>query len=131
MEAELTNVRTRHIYIDSNSGDAFHQALIGEDSSETIAIEYVDYGDADSFRLPHEVRYVDGTRFLPLIVSQGSMSLMCYVLGCAGNDSHSDRRTSFWPYRLTPFTISLLFALAFVRQQQILKEECRKGSAAS
>ena len=64
MEAELTNGRTWHIYVDSHSGDAFRQALIDDDGSETIAIEYDDYRDADGFRLPHEVRYFDGTRLL-------------------------------------------------------------------
>ncbi len=57
MEAKLTNGRTWQIYVDSHSGDAFRQVLIGPDGEETLAIEFDDYRDADGFRLPHEIRY--------------------------------------------------------------------------
>lgn len=64
MEAELANGRTWHIYVDSHSGDAFRHALIDEEGAETLAVEFDDYRDVDGFRLPHEVRYYDGTRLL-------------------------------------------------------------------
>jgi hypothetical protein len=64
MEAELTNGRTWHIYVDSHTGDAFRQALIDESGTETLAVEFDDYRDVDGFRLPHEVRYYDGARLL-------------------------------------------------------------------
>ncbi len=57
MEAKLTNGRTWQIYVDSHSGDAFRQVLIGPDGEETLAVEFDDYRDADGFRLPHEIRY--------------------------------------------------------------------------
>lgn len=64
MEAELVNGRTWHIYVDSHSGDAFRQALIGADGKEMIVLEFDDYRDSDGFRLPHQVRYFDEGRLL-------------------------------------------------------------------
>ena len=64
MEAELTNGRTWHIYVDSHTGDAYRQALVGPDGNETFVVEFVDYRDVDGFRLPHEVRYFDADRLL-------------------------------------------------------------------
>ncbi len=64
MEAKLTNGRTWQIYVDSHSGDAFRQVLIGPDGEEALAIEFDDYRDADGFRLPHEIRYYDAGTLL-------------------------------------------------------------------
>lgn len=64
MEAKLANGRTWHIYVDSHTGDAFRQALLGTDGQETLAVEFEDYRDVDGFRLPHEVRYLDGDHTL-------------------------------------------------------------------
>lgn len=64
MEAELTNGRTWHIYVDSHTGDAFRSELIGADGSEKIRIEYSDYKEAGGFRLPHQIEYFDGEHLL-------------------------------------------------------------------
>ena len=64
MEAELANGRTWHIYVDSHTGDAFRQALIGADGKEMIALEFDDYRESGGFRLPHQVRYFDEGRLL-------------------------------------------------------------------
>jgi hypothetical protein len=64
MEAELANGRTWHIYVDSHTGDAFRQALMGADGKEMIALEFDDYRESDGFRLPHQVRYFNGDRLL-------------------------------------------------------------------
>lgn len=57
MEAELTNGRTWHIYVDSHTGDAFRSTLIDSDGNEKIRIEYSNYKEADGFRLPHQIQY--------------------------------------------------------------------------
>lgn len=64
MAAQLASGQTWHIYVDSHSGDAFRQALLGTDGQETLALEFSDYREVDGFRLPHEVRYLDGDRTL-------------------------------------------------------------------
>jgi hypothetical protein len=64
MEAELTNGRTWHIYVDSHTGDAFRNSLIDSDGNEKIRIEYSDYKDIDGVRLPHQIEYFDGDRLL-------------------------------------------------------------------
>lgn len=64
MEAELTNGRTWHIYVDSHTGDAFRNSLIDSDGNEKIRIEYSDYKDADGFRLPHQIEYFEGGHLL-------------------------------------------------------------------
>ena len=64
MEAELTNGRTWHVYVDSHTGDAFRSALIDSAGNEKIRIEYSDYKDADGFRLPHQIDYFEGERLL-------------------------------------------------------------------
>ena len=64
MEAELTNGRTWHIYVDSHTGDAFRSALIDADGKETVRIEYSEYRESDGFRLPHQIEYFDGDRLL-------------------------------------------------------------------
>lgn len=66
MEAELANGRTWHIYVDSHTGDAFRQALIGADGQEMIVLEFADYQESDGFRLPHQVRYFDQGRLLAI-----------------------------------------------------------------
>ena len=48
------------IYVDSHTGDAFRQALIGPDGEETVVLEFSDYREADGFRLPHRVDYYEG-----------------------------------------------------------------------
>jgi len=64
MEAELTNGRTWHIYVDSHSGDAFRSTLVDADGNERLRIEYADYQEADGFRLPHRIRYFEDDRLL-------------------------------------------------------------------
>lgn len=64
MEAQLTNGRTWHIYVDSHTGDAFRIELVDDAGEPSIAVEYDDFRKADGFRLPHEVRYFDGERLL-------------------------------------------------------------------
>jgi hypothetical protein len=64
MEAELTNGRTWHIYVDSHTGDAFRNSLIDSEGNEKIRIEYSDYKEADGFRLPHQIEYFEGGRLL-------------------------------------------------------------------
>ncbi len=64
MEAELTNGRTWHIYVDSHTGDAFRNSLIDSDGNEKIRIEYSDYKEADGFRLPHQIEYFEGGHLL-------------------------------------------------------------------
>lgn len=64
MEAELTNGRTWHIYVDSHTGDAFRSAQIDPAGNEKIRIEYSEYAEADGFRLPHKIQYYDGDRLL-------------------------------------------------------------------
>ena len=64
MEAELTNGRTWHIYVDSHTGDAFRHALIDSSGREKIRIEYSDYRRTDGFRLPHQIEYFDGENLL-------------------------------------------------------------------
>ncbi|MFQ6005613.1 MAG: hypothetical protein ACE5OQ_08910 [Woeseia sp.] len=64
MEAELTNGRTWHIYVDSHTGDAFRTTLIDAEGNEWIRIEYSDYKDADGFRLPHQIQYFEEDRLL-------------------------------------------------------------------
>ncbi len=64
MEAELTNGRTWQIYVDSHTGDAFRQALMGADGQEKIVLEFDDYRESDGFRLPHQVQYFDQGRLL-------------------------------------------------------------------
>lgn len=60
MEAELANGRTWHIYVDSHTGDAFRQALIGPNGEESVVLEFSDYREANGFRLPHRVDYHEG-----------------------------------------------------------------------
>ncbi len=64
MEAELTNGRTWHVYVDSHTGDAFRSTLIDSDGNVKIRIEYSDYKQADGFRLPHQIEYFDGDQLL-------------------------------------------------------------------
>ncbi|HZD54171.1 MAG TPA: hypothetical protein VE175_14060 [Woeseiaceae bacterium] len=64
VEAQLANGRTWHVYVDSHTGDAFRQALIGPNGEETIALELGDYRDEDGFRLPHRIEYYDGDELL-------------------------------------------------------------------
>lgn len=64
MEAELTNGRTWHIYVDSHTGDAFRSALVDSEGKEKIRIEYSDYKEADGFRLPHQIDYFEDDRLL-------------------------------------------------------------------
>jgi len=64
MEAELTNGRTWHIYVDSHTGDAFRSALIDAEGKETVRIEYSAYKESDGFRLPHQIEYYEGDRLL-------------------------------------------------------------------
>ena len=64
MEAELTNGRTWHIYVDSHTGDAFRSTLIDSDGNEKIRIEYSDYKEADGFRLAHQVEYFQNKQLL-------------------------------------------------------------------
>ncbi len=66
MEAELTNGRTWHIYVDSHTGDAVQNALIDADGNEKIRIEYSDYKDVDGFRLPHQVQYFQEENLLAI-----------------------------------------------------------------
>ena len=64
MEAELTNGRTWHIYVDSHTGDAFRSTLIDSEGNETIRIEYSDYKETDGFRLPHQIQYLEEDRLM-------------------------------------------------------------------
>ena len=64
MEAELSNGRTWHIYVDSHTGDAFRTALIDSEGNEKIRIDYSDYREADGFRLPHQIQYFENERLL-------------------------------------------------------------------
>lgn len=64
VEAELANGRTWHIYVDSHTGDAFRQALIGADGQEMMVLEFDDYRESGGFRLPHQVRYFDAEGLL-------------------------------------------------------------------
>lgn len=64
VEVELTNGRTWHIYVDSHTGDAYRQALVGPDGQETLVVEFDDYRDVGGFRLPHAVRYFEANRLL-------------------------------------------------------------------
>lgn len=64
MEAQLTNGRTWHIYVDSHTGDVFRHALIGSNGEETLAVEFDDFRDVDGFRLAHEVRYFNSDQLL-------------------------------------------------------------------
>ena len=64
MEAELTNGRTWHIYVDSHTGDAFRSALIDAEGKETVRIEYSAYRESGGFRLPHQIEYYEGDRLL-------------------------------------------------------------------
>lgn len=64
MEAELSNGRTWHIYVDSHTGDAFRTTLIDAEGNEKIRIEYSDYKEADGFRLPHQIQYFEENRLL-------------------------------------------------------------------
>jgi hypothetical protein len=64
MEAELTNGRTWHIYVDSHTGDAFRSALIDADGNEKIRIEYSEFKENDGVRLPHQIQYFDGDSLL-------------------------------------------------------------------
>jgi hypothetical protein len=64
MEAELSNGRTWHIYVDSHTGDAFRTVLIDADGNEKYRVEYADYKEADGFRLPHQIQYFEENRLL-------------------------------------------------------------------
>jgi len=64
MEAELTNGRTWHVYVDSHTGDAFRTTLIDSDGNEKIRVEYSDYKDVDGIRLPHQVQYFQEEKLL-------------------------------------------------------------------
>jgi hypothetical protein len=64
VEAELTNGRTWHVYVDSHTGDAFRVELVDDAGGPSIAIEYDDYREVDGTRLPYEARYFDGDRLL-------------------------------------------------------------------
>jgi len=64
MEAELSNGRTWHIYVDSHTGDAFRTALIDAEGNEKFRVEYSDYKEADGFRLPHQIQYFEENRLL-------------------------------------------------------------------
>ena len=64
MEAELNNGQVWNIYVDSHTGDAFRQTMIGSQGEELHVLEFDDYRDIDGFRLPHQVRYFDGDRLL-------------------------------------------------------------------
>jgi hypothetical protein len=64
MEAELNSGQVWNIYVDSHTGDAFRQAMIGSQGEELLVLEFDDYRDVDGFRLPHQVRYFDGDRLL-------------------------------------------------------------------
>jgi hypothetical protein len=64
MEAELSNGQVWNIYIDSHTGDAFRQAMIGSQGEELLAMEFDDYRDVDGFRLPFQVRYFEGEQIL-------------------------------------------------------------------
>ena len=64
MEAELTNGRTWHIYVDSHTGDAFRNSLIDSEGNERIRIEYSDFKEADGFQLPHQIQYFEGNQLL-------------------------------------------------------------------
>ena len=64
MEAELSNGRTWHVYVDSHTGDAFRTALVDSDGKEKIRIEYSDYKETDGFRLPHQVQYFQEEKLL-------------------------------------------------------------------
>ncbi|MEE8345638.1 MAG: hypothetical protein V3R35_09890 [Woeseiaceae bacterium] len=64
MEAELSNGRTWHIYVDSHTGDAFRTALIDAEGNEKLRVEYSDYKEADGFRLPHQIQYFEENRLL-------------------------------------------------------------------
>ncbi len=66
MEAELTNGRTWHVYVDSHTGDAFRSTLIDSDGNEKIRIDYSDFKEADGFRLPHQVRYFQEKKLLAI-----------------------------------------------------------------
>ncbi len=64
IKTELNNGRMWHVYVDSHTGDAFRQALIGPDGMELIALEFGDYRDVDGFRLPHQVKYFRGENLI-------------------------------------------------------------------
>ena len=64
MEAELSNGQVWNIYVDSHTGDAFRQAMIGSKGEELLVLEFDDYRDVDGFRLPHQVRYFEGEQIL-------------------------------------------------------------------
>ncbi len=64
MEAELTNGRTWHVYVDSHTGDAFRSTLIDPDGNEKIRVEYSDYKVSGGFRLPHQIEYFEDNRLL-------------------------------------------------------------------
>ncbi|MHC4230336.1 MAG: hypothetical protein ACYSW0_23120 [Planctomycetota bacterium] len=64
MEAELSNGRTWHIYVDSHTGDAFRTALVDAEGNEKFRVEYSDYKEADGFRLPHQIQYFEENRLL-------------------------------------------------------------------
>ena len=64
MEAELTNGRTWHIYVDSHTGDAFRSTLIDSEGNEKIRIEYSDYKETEGSRLPHQIQYFEGDQLL-------------------------------------------------------------------
>lgn len=64
MAVTLNNGRTWHVYVDSHTGDAFRQALIGPDGKEMIALEFDDYRDVDGFRLPYQTNYFHGEKLV-------------------------------------------------------------------
>lgn len=64
MEVELSNGQVWNIYVDSHTGDAFRQVMIGSQGEELLILEFDDYRDVDGFRLPHQARYFKGDRLL-------------------------------------------------------------------
>ena len=86
MEAELTNGRTWHIYVDSHTGDAFRSALVDSEGNEKIRIEYSDYKDADGFRLPHQIDYFENDRLL----ASDHFSLINVSMAASESDNAAD-----------------------------------------
>jgi hypothetical protein len=64
MEVELSNGQVWNIYVDSHTGDAFRQVMIGSQDEELLILEFDNYRDVEGFRLPHQVRYLKGDRLL-------------------------------------------------------------------
>ena len=89
MEAELTNGRTWHIYVDSHTGDAFRTALIDSEGNEKIRIDYSDYKETDGFRLPHQIQYFEDDRLL----ATDRFSLIQVTTASSTRDDERDRPT--------------------------------------